>query len=312
MEQQVLFGITTPQHHVTYPELLRVWQAADELGFDSAWLFDHFLPIAGDVEGPCLEAMVTLAALAVQTQRLRVGTLVLANTYRHPTLLANMGVALDLVSNGRLELGLGAAWYAREHQAYGIPFPSTATRIRMMGEALQVVKLLWTESKVNFQGRYYTLTDALCQPKPIQRPHPPLWVGGGGERLTLRILAEHADGWDYMAPLPEYGRKLQVLADHCRAVGRDIQSIQKAIHFVLGIDYDRQRAESKAVDAYLRFGIPAEEVHQSAIIGTPDECIEHLRQYMALGVSHFIIELRPPYDYEGMELFMEKVIPAFR
>ena len=115
-----------------------------------------------------------------------------------------------------------------------------------------------------------------------------------------------------MAPLPEYGRKLQVLADHCRAVGRDIQSIQKAIHFVLGIDYDRQRAESKAVDAYLRFGIPAEEVHQSAIIGTPDECIKHLRQYMALGVSHFIIELRPPYDYEGMELFVEKVIPAFR
>ncbi len=113
MEQQVLFGITTPQHHVTYPELLRVWQAADELGYDSAWLFDHFLPIAGDVEGPCREGMVTLAALAVQTQRLRVGTLVLGNTYRHPALLANMGVALDLVSGGRLELGLGAAWYAQ-------------------------------------------------------------------------------------------------------------------------------------------------------------------------------------------------------
>ena len=312
MEQQVQFGITTPQHHVTYRELLQVWRAADNLGYDSAWLFDHFLPIAGDVDGPCLDGMVTLTALAVQTQRLRVGMLVLGNTYRHPAVVANMAAALDIVSGGRLELGVGAAWYGQEHTAYGIPFPRTARRIRMLGEALQVMKLLWTEPKVNFTGRYYSLTDARCQPKPVQTPHPPLWVGGAGERLTLRVVAEHADGWNSMAPTEEYTRKLQVLADHCRTVGRDINSIRKSIHFVLGIDSDGRRAEAKAVDAYIRFDIPAESASRSAIIGTPEGCIERLREYHALGVSHFIIEMRPPYDYGMLELFADKVIPAFR
>ena len=312
MEQKLHFGITTPQHHVTYEELRRVWQAAEDLGYDSAWLFDHFLPITGDVEGPCLEGMVTVAALAVQTQRLRVGMMVLGNTYRHPALVANMASTLDIVSGGRLELGMGAAWYRLEHSGYGIPFPPVGRRLRMLGESLQVLKLLWTEPKVNFQGRYYTLTDALCQPKPVQKPHPPLWVGGAGERLTLRVVAEHADGWDTMAPLQEYSHKLRVLGDHCRAVGRDVNAIRKAIHFVLGIDSDRARAKEKAVDAFVRFGVPAEEAQQAAIIGTPHECVETLREYVDLGVSHFIVEMRPPHDYRALELFAEKVIPALR
>ena len=312
MVQKLHFGITTPQHHVTYEELSRVWQAAEDLGYDSGWLFDHFLPIAGDVKGPCLEGMVTLAAMAVQTQRLRVGMMVLGNTYRHPAVVANMASTLDIVSGGRLELGMGAAWYGQEHSGYGIPFPPMGRRIRMLGESLQVLKLLWTEPKVNFQGRYYTLTDALCQPKPVQKPHPPLWVGGAGERLTLRVVAEHADGWDTMAPPQEYSHKLRVLGDHCRAVGRDVNAILKSIHFVLGIDSDRARAKEKAVDAFLRFGAPAEEANQSAIIGTPQECVEQLQQYVDLGVSHFIIEMRPPYDYQDLEMFAEKVIPALR
>ena len=123
------------------------------------------------------------------------------------------------------------------------------------------MKLMWTQPKVNFRGRYYTLSDALCQPKPVQKPHPPLWVGGAGERLTLRIVAEHADGWNYMAPVQEYSRKLQVLAHHCESVGRDIDSIRKSIHFVLGIDLDPRRAQAKAQDAYVRFGVPIEELN---------------------------------------------------
>ena len=312
MEQQLQFGITTPQNHVTYDELQRVWQAAEELGYDSAWLFDHFLPIWGDVEGPCLEAMVTLTALAMRTQRLRVGVLVLGNTYRHPAVLAKMAASLDIVTQGRLELGMGAAWYGLEHESYGIPFPRTADRIHMLGEALQVMKLLWTEPRVNFRGRYYSLTDARCQPKALQTPHPPLWVGGGGERLTLRVVAEYADGWDYMGSPEAYSQKLRVLADHCKAVGRDIGSVRKAVHLVLGIDHDPRRAEAKTMDAFLRFGISPEEARQGAIMGTPQQCIDRIGQYAALGVGHFIIELRPPYDYGELELFAKEVIPAFR
>ena len=126
MERHLQFGITTPQNHVSYDELQRVWQAAEQLGYDSAWLFDHFLPIWGDLEGPCLEGMVTLTALAMRTQRLRVGVLVLGNSYRHPAVLSNMGASLDIVTGGRLELGMGAGWYGREHEAYGIPFSRTA------------------------------------------------------------------------------------------------------------------------------------------------------------------------------------------
>ena len=312
MEQKLHFGITTPQHHVTYEELLRLWRTAEELGYESGWLFDHFLPIAGDVEGPCLEGMVTLAALAPQTQKLRLGMLVLGNTYRHPAVVANMAATLDIISDGRLELGVGAAWYGLEHAGYGIPFPPTAQRIRMLAESIQIIKRLWTEQKVNFQGRYYTLTDALCQPKSVQEPHPPLWVGGAGERLTLRAVAQHADGWDTMATPQEYSRKLRVLEEHCRVVGRDINTIRKAIHFVLGIDADRGRSEAKASEAFVRYGAPADEAHRSAIFGTPQECIRRIQEYVDLGVAYFIIEMRPPYDYHGLELFAETVIPAFR
>jgi F420-dependent oxidoreductase-like protein len=308
----VSFGITTPQHHVAYEELGSAWKVAEELGYDSAWLFDHFLPIAGDVTGPCLEGMVALTALALKAPRLRAGMLVLGNTYRHPAVVANMAATLDIVTGGRLEMGVGAAWYGEEHAGYGIPFPPLGRRIRMMAESLQIMKALWTEGRVNFQGRYYTLTDAMCEPKPVQVPHhPPLWVGGAGERLTLRIVAEHADGWDSMASVDQYRHKVGVLADHCRAVGREPDSVRKAIHFVLGIDRDRRRAEEKGLDQFLRFGGSPEEADQAAVIGTPDECVAILSQYAALGVSHFIIEMRPPYDYDALELFAREVIPAF-
>ena len=307
----VSFGITTPQHHVSYEELLRLWQRAEELGYNSAWVFDHFIPIAGAVEGPCLEAMVTLTALAVQTRQLRVGVLVSGNTYRHPAVHANMAATLDVVTGGRVEWGMGAAWYGLEHSMYGIPFPPTGRRIRMMGEAIQVMKRLWMEPRVTFRGRYYQLTDAFCEPKPVQNPHPPVWVGGGGESLTLPIVAEHADGWNYMAPPEQYAQKLQVLARHCGDRARDIASIRKSIHFVLGIDRDQRRARDKAENAYARSGVPVGEDRESAIIGTPAECVDQLGQYVALGVDHFIVVMRPPYDYEGLELFAREVVPSF-
>lgn len=312
--RQVRFGIHTGPQHVEYPELVKLWQTADQAGFYWASVFDHFMPIAGaDVEGPCLEGMVTLTALAVQTSRLRVGTLVLGVTYRHPAVLANMAATLDIVSGGRLELGLGAAWFQAEHEAYSIPFYSTGQRIRRLGEALKVIKLLWTEHRANFQGRYYALKDALCEPKPLQKPRPPLWVGGGGEQLTLRVVAEDADGWNIFMPSPEeYQHKLEVLAQHCARVGRDPATIQKSLSFGALLDQDKDRAEERARALAQRQGVSLERLRGRLLVGTPREAADRLRPYAQMGVDLFILSMQAPYDYTTMELCAEKVMPAFR
>lgn len=313
-QRPVRFGVHTGPQHVGYQELVKLWQRADQLGFHWASVFDHFMPIAGaDVEGPCLEGMVALTALATQTSRLRIGTLVLGVTYRHPAVLANMAATLDIVSGGRLELGLGAAWFQGEHEAYGITFPPPAERIRRLREALKVIKLLWTEHKANFDGRYYTLKDALCEPKPLQKPRPPLWVGGMGEQLTLRVVAEEADGWNaFMLPPDAFQHKLDILAQHCARVGRDSATVQKSMMVSLVLDENKDRAEERVRAVAQRQGFPLEQLRGRVMVGTPQEVIERLRTYNQMGVDLFILGMQAPYDYTTLELCAEKVMPAFR
>lgn len=193
------FGLQTSPHHVGYGELLQLWQQADALGYDSAWLFDHFMPISGDQTGPCFEGWTMLAALAVQTKRLQVGTLVTSVIYRNPAVLAKIAATLDVVSGGRLEMGLGAGWFEGETRAYGLPFPSTGERLAQLDEAIQIIRALWTQDTSNFTGQHFTLAEARCDPKPLQKPMPTIWVGGQGERVTLRIVAARADGLWKMA-----------------------------------------------------------------------------------------------------------------
>ena len=205
------FGIKTAQQHTTYEEMLRVWREADSLPiFEHAWLFDHFQPIVADRTGPCLEGWTLLAALATQTQRLRVGVMVTGVTYRHPVVLANMAATVDVITRGRLAFGIGAAWNEREHASYGIPFYPDAERIRRLGEACEVIRRLWTETAADFDGQYYQLKEARCEPKPIQQPHPPFVIGGGGEQLTLRVAARHATIWNYSTvPLRSTGTSVR-------------------------------------------------------------------------------------------------------
>ena len=185
------FGIKLMPQHCTWEELLALWKAADEAEvFESAWTFDHFYPIYGDWDGPCLEAWTTLGALAQATSRIRVGCMVNGIVYRHPAVLANMAAALDIVSGGRLELGLGAGWNERETAAYGIELGSLTERFDRFEEACEVITSLLRDTSTDFAGRYYTLTDARCEPKGPQRPHPPICIGGGGEKRTLPIAAQ--------------------------------------------------------------------------------------------------------------------------
>ncbi len=226
------FAFKTAPQDTTWPDMLAVWTAADDIEvFESGWNFDHFYPIRGDWRGPCLEGWSMLAALAQATRRLRLGTLVTGIHYRHPAVLANMAATIDIISGGRLELGLGAGWNEQESGAYGIELGTPGERSDRFEEACEVILGLLSTETVTFSGTYYQLNEARCEPKPVQQPHPPLCVGGSGERLTLRTAARFAQHWNSVRPDPaEITHKLEVLHQHCAEVGRDPSEILISSH----------------------------------------------------------------------------------
>jgi F420-dependent oxidoreductase-like protein len=230
------YAIKTAPQHTTWADMLAVFQAADDMEvFESGWTFDHFYPIRTDTTGPCLEGWVTLTALAQATTRLRLGVLVTGTHYRHPAILANMAATLDIISNGRLELGIGAGWNQEESSAYGIELGSLRERSDRFEEACQVLIGLLSQETTNFAGRYYTLTDARCEPKGVQRPHPPICVGGSGEKRTLRTAAKYAQHWNFVGgTVEDFARKRDILHQHCADVGRDPAEIMLSSHVRLG------------------------------------------------------------------------------
>ena len=230
------FAFKTAPQNTTWADMLAVWQEGDQIeAFESGWSFDHFYPIFGDSTGPCLEGWTTLAALAQATRRLRLGVLVTGIHYRHPAVLANMAAAIDIVSNGRLELGLGAGWNEEESGAYGIELGSPRERSDRFEEACQVIIGLLSQETTTFDGTYYQLRDARNEPKGPQRPHPPICIGGSGEKRTLRTTARYAQHWNFLGgPVEEFARKRDVLHAHCADVGRDPREITLSSHVRLG------------------------------------------------------------------------------
>ena len=252
-------GIKLSPQNCTIADLRAVWRIADEAGFDHLWAFDHLNPIFADVTGDIFEGMTLLAAMAEATSRVRIGLMVTANTYRHPGLLAKMATTIDHLSGGRLEFGIGASGAEAEHTMLGIPFFTPGERIRRLGEALTVCRRLWTEARVSFDGRYYTLTDAVANPKPLQRPHPPIWVGGAGERLTLRVVAEHADVWNVIGPVEDVVHKSSVLDRHCADIGRDPAEIKRSVQ--PRFDHTDPAAMIDLLQAYVEAGFTENVVY---------------------------------------------------
>lgn len=255
-------GLDVGQHQLTWSELLERTRRAEQSGFDGAWVLDHFFPLYGDRSGPCMEGWTLLAALAAATTRIRLGALVTGITYRPPALLATEAVTIDHVSNGRLEIGLGAAWNRREHRALGYEFPSTGERLRRLEEAVQLMKLLMTTDGATFEGRYYRIEDATYHPRPVQQPHPPIWIGGSGERMTIPITGRHADAWHAQGPMAAYPRKLRILDEAAERAGRDPRQILRAASLSLSQPWDGVRADAERLRelgfAYLVVGWPTE------------------------------------------------------
>jgi len=255
-------GIDVSQHQLEWPEIRRRVEWADAAGFDSAWVFDHFTALYGDPMGPCLEAWTLLAALATATDRIRLGALVTGVTYRHPSLLAAEIVTVDHASGGRLNVGLGAAWHAEEHERLGFDFPATGERIERLDETIRIVKALLTADDVDFDGRHYQLRKAFYRPRPVQTPHPPIWVGAMGEKVMLPLVARSADAWHAFGPVDDLARKGALVDRLAEEAGREPADIVHSTSLSISEPWDDVRRQADGLRnagfSYLIASWPAE------------------------------------------------------
>jgi F420-dependent oxidoreductase-like protein len=294
-----------------FNRLQKVVLECDRLRYHSIWLDDHLM----FNKMPILECWTTLSALSAVTKKIRLGTMVTCNSFRNPALLAKISATVDNISNGRLELGIGAGVQKNEHDAYGFSFPSPKVRIERLNEAIEVIKKMWTEDTTCYNGKYYSILDAVCEPKPVQKPHPPIVVCGAGEKLTLTVAARHADryDWSYLSSFEEYERKLKILEKHCENVGRRLEDIEKSC-WPAGQTFigDTKKELEKKVMNWLPKGASLEEFMRTNFVGTADDYLQKIQQYIDLGVTHFMVFFGDLPDLKGLSLFSEEVVNKLR
>ncbi len=309
------FGLFTSMGNQTWGGVRELWHHLEATGWDVACVTDHFMPNNPQREGSTLEAWSTLSALAALVPRIRVGTIVLGNTYRHPAVVAKMAAQVDIISGGRLLLGMGSGWQENEHEAYGLPFYTMRERLERLDEACHVMKSLWTEPRSTFKGRFYQLSDAPLDPKPMQSPHPELMIGGGGEKVTLRIVAKHADRWNIWGGPKTAARKGAILDAHCAAVGRDPKTVKRAANMALMITDKKADVDALAESIGKRMGVHVADPRDTCLAGTPDQIREQLHELTAAGVDMLFIPsmLRPlPELRPDLDRFIAEIAPDFR
>jgi F420-dependent oxidoreductase-like protein len=282
----MIWGVHTGLQNTTVDELRDLWHRIEDHDFAWISIWDHFY--SADLGGThCLEAVAAHTALALETERVRCGSLVYCIGYRHPAVLANAIATIDHLSGGRADLGLGAGWAANEYEAYGIPFPGPGVRLDMLEEGIQCVRGLLRNERTSFQGEHFTLVDAVCDPKPVQGELP-IWVGGGGETRTLAIAARYADGWNVPFVSPEtFAHKRDVLHQHCGDAGRDPAAIRCAVNVGAAADEASLSAQ---------FGAMADYVRPGTLLGSPDEMVDQVGRFVEVGVDQINIALRAPWD----------------
>jgi len=307
------FGIHAGPQDCSIAELRRLWRFADERGFHWCSVWDHLYSVSdlADPAKPAFEGVAAMAALGAETRRVRVGCLVFCVAYRSVGVLAKAAVTIDHLSGGRCELGIGAGWNELEARAFGIPFPSIGARLDQLDEAARVLRALFDGERVTFAGRHVQLTGALCDPRPVQ-PRLPIWIGGQGERRLLRIVARHADGWNAAFLAPEvFAQRNATLDGWCEREGRAPRAITRTVNLGLALGADAGQVRCQEENLRLMFGPMTDLVRPGILVGTPPAVIERLRQYAAAGAEWVILALRAPFDWDGLELFVREVMPAF-
>lgn len=312
-------GLPVDQH---WPTILDSARAIERVGFESVWVYDHFHPVPRPTQEPVYEAWTLMAALAATTDTVRIGQMCTCNSYRPPAYLAKVAASIDAISNGRLEMGIGAGWYEHEYDGYGYEFRKGSVRLARLREAVEIMRLMWTEDEAHYEGEHYRLGGALCRPKPVQQPMIPMWIAGGGEKITLNIAAQYADYTNFGYDLAEFERKSEILADHCKDVGRDVDAIVRTSNFniVIGETEDEVAERSAWVKEHFTPVVGADKVDEmfdnnyvkgAGIVGTPDQIIEHLMEWEAAGMDYAIVYFQDlAYDQSSLELFASKVMPA--
>lgn len=295
-----LVGIADPVE--AYETMTRVAQEAEVLGFDSIWLYDHFHTVPTPTQEFTFECWTSTAALARDTKRVRIGQIVTCNGYRNPALLAKMASTVDTLSHGRLNFGIGSGWYEHEFRAYGYDYPDAPERLRYLREAVQVILAMWTQEEAVFQGKYYHLNGAINQPKGVQKPHIPLLIGGGGEQVTLKLVAQYADACN-IGHLDNAGleHKFAVLKKHCEDVGRDYNTIKKTVLFNCSIAETDEAAMAKSEE--FKRNVPSGRLREQALIGTPETIRRRLAEIEQAGAQEIIMYMSDVTDLEALRLF---------
>jgi F420-dependent oxidoreductase-like protein len=303
-----LSSIPDPQDK--WAKTVEIAELAEQLGFDSIWVYDHFHNVPRPAHETVFECWSTIAAISQRTSRIRLGQMVGCNSYRNPGLLAKMTSTIDVMSGGRLEWGVGAGWYENEYRAYGYEFPKPKDRIGMLRESVEIVSSMWTQAETTYKGKYYELNRANCDPKPVQKPTPPIWIGGGGEQLTLRVVAQLANCSNFGGQPDEWARKRNVLLDHCKAVGRNPDDIRMTWSPEVFI----RETEDEIISSGNR-SLWSEDLdawRSNNLVGTPEQVADKIRTYVELGCTGFIPWCPDYPDTETIELLARKVMPEFR
>ena len=300
-----------------WPTMVRVAKKIEDLGFESAWVYDHFHTVPTPTQEVTYEAWTLMAALAAVTDTVRLGQMCTCNSYRPPSYLAKVAANIDVISGGRVEMGIGAGWYEHEYLGYGYEFPKPSIRIGMLREAVEIMQRMWTEDEVTYEGKYYQLSGAINQPKPVQDPHIPFWVAGGGEKLTLKVAARYAAYTNFGQSIEEFEHKSNVLAGHCVDVGTDFNSIVRSTNFNVVCAETESDVEDRLrwiEDRYRPF-VPDDRLERMtnlfrAMAGTPEQLIERLKGWEQVGMTYAIVYFaEAAYDSAGLELFASQVVP---